>query len=231
MPANDFGEIVDQLVNKMLTTRFKHVSRRSFLSKLTRLAFGAAGVTVAARAALELRPAAAQVPPPPPNAPWASGGWQGCGLNGFLCGTGSCTPPANLVGGGSWSKCCFDPSCGFWFSCTYNDMCGTVARTWNGSDCSGQGILYGATNWCTGTTLPDGTLSQKYWCTVVACSGGGSPTEKECNGNALGGGSICDMREFCRDSNTKQPCNCYFDPTANGWKCTSGNPAEINPNF
>jgi hypothetical protein len=147
----------DHALGRFLQTTFANESRRSFLSRLTRYAFGAAGVTLAARAFLEVRRASAWSLPGDP--------WTYCGMNGYPCDS-NCPKPGSGAGGGIgafWTACCLDPKCNYYVPCNYYDYCATTAP--NLSGCDFRRIPSGGYNvWC-------GHVGLQYWCTDISCSG------------------------------------------------------------
>jgi hypothetical protein len=152
---------LDEVVSRALTDRFRHESRRSFLSRITRGLFGVAGFTVGATAAPYFMPMGAREAhsATPQNAGVAD--WMTCGLNGNLC-FGPCAPKKFVEGtdpqgtdglptdkksnyytngpdmtnaGQSWVLCC-DKSGGYgpkkFSCCRYLDYCGIQGTNWTG---------------------------------------------------------------------------------------------------
>jgi hypothetical protein len=149
---------VDHALGRFLQTKFANESRRSFLSRLTRYAFGASGVTLAARAFLEVRQVGA--------GPVDGDSWTYCGMNGRPCNSDCPKPgtggyPAGTMGS-SWTQCCRDPRCNAWFPCNYYDFCATTEP--NLEACDSRRIPSGYPSWCGNATLA-------YWCTDISCSG------------------------------------------------------------
>jgi hypothetical protein len=134
---------LDETVSNALAHTYGNLSRRSFLSFMTRKLIGLAGVVVAS-----------EVLPYLASDAFAD---AGCGLHGFPC-SGGCG------GGGvgtSWVQCCpvgTGSMCSY-TCCRHTDYCGTQPEGWP-EGCTGhaEGIA-----WCGG--------SGAYICTVSACSG------------------------------------------------------------
>lgn len=205
---------IDRSVSTLLQERFGSCSRRSLLSKLTRCVFRAAGVAVAGRAMLEMRPAAAQ---------GGGGNWQHCGLKGVVCDTGTCTS-VGTIAGGAWSRCCKDPSCDLWVGCTYKDYCKAAAPAHGFMGCDGVWPPPAFTpSWC-------GNLTHSYWCTTVNCQNqGGKATEAACNQNHAAGDTCAWVT--CDSNTTGNPCGtCKPDTTSSsGWRCNDGSGHEGTP--
>jgi hypothetical protein len=138
---------LDKHVSQCLSAGFRHESRRSLLSKLTRGLFVLAGVHLPATLAAE----AAQPEPQPRERPR---NWEWCGLRGYVC-QGNCHQHApgnrpNMAIDGAhpmrmWVMCCQHPGSNRWRCVQYVDYCGR------------RGLQYGRN--CDGTT-PSGPL----WC-------------------------------------------------------------------
>jgi hypothetical protein len=137
--------IVDAAIAKSLSTAYRDLSRRAFLSSLTRKAMAFAGVAVAAQALpFVIRDARAQTQ-------------STCGLTGRLCGS----PCTGGVGQLWWTACCLGGSggggqCSYYTCCTYQDLCAASFP----AGCGRMGG--GALAWCT---------SGVYICTTVCCRG------------------------------------------------------------
>lgn len=133
---------LDEAIGTMLAGAYGNLSRRSFLSVITRKVMTLAGVALAARALPYLIPEAhANIT---------------CGLHGRICGTNH----PNCHGGTKqlcWKQCCETAAdttqCSFWQCCVYSDYCGTRPK---GCEPFGSG-----TPWCS-----DGD----YLCTTLDCS-------------------------------------------------------------
>ncbi len=158
------NETTDSSIADVLKSRYGSESRRSFVSRLTRFVFGAAGVTIASRAFVQQRPAFAAGP-----------AWDQCGLKGYLCGTGNCTSKG-ATSGSSWSKCCKEPTCNVWVYCSYYDFCGAAAPVPAQAGCDG-GIPANTPSWC------GAAPNNVYWCTSISCGSGNYPTEAACSAN------------------------------------------------
>lgn len=187
-------------------------SRRSFVSKMTAMVFGAMGVPIATRAFLEHRAAMAQGGGAP---------WNFCGLQGYQCDTGNCSSSVTgAVPGSSWNQCCLDPSCNRWVQCNYQDVCNDTAITYTRTGCSGPGPNSWTINWCNGAKT-------RYICTVVMCSGTGAKKKEDCIG---GGEESCKWHRDCTDATTGAACWCKEDSTSStGWRCVTGTSGEANP--
>jgi hypothetical protein len=151
------NENVDQRIGGYLANSFRHQSRRSFLSRLTRGLFALAGITLPATLAPRGAPTAQ-----------AQGGrrpWYWCGLHGYIC-AGNC---ANNAGGNrgreaprtdprwAWVGCCKDPADNKWYCILYPDVMGVRGPRW-GQGCPGTrpaGAVWG------------GRLQGQYICTKV----------------------------------------------------------------
>jgi len=144
---------VEGAIRQRLRKKYGQLTRRSFLSAVTRKVFSLAGVGVAA----QLLPYAAQ------EARAQSSMGALCGLHGFFCNASS--PCSGGTPGAAWVQCCqIDvqaPPCPTVFTCcTYRDYCGTRPQGWpNG--CAGTYV--GGTNWC-------GTAPGDYLCTTINCA-------------------------------------------------------------
>lgn len=128
---------VDHAIANTLDEAYGNLTRRSFLSMVTRKLIGLTGVVVAS----EVLPFLA--------APLKAAGQyeveQDCGLHGYHCASGNCdggTP------GRKWVQCCpanHTDSCPTkWSCCTYLDYCGPVELEYSGC----QGVEPGGTSWC-----------------------------------------------------------------------------------
>lgn len=154
---------LDRRISQCLSAGFRHESRRSLLSKITRGLFVLAGVQLPAALAPE---AFAQQPAPGGRRPSRPvGSWEWCGLHGYVC-QGNCHPnaPGNSGTAGDrahplamWVACCQHPDSGRWRLVQYVDYCGTRGRYW-GRQC--QGTDPAGPTWCGGR---DGA----YVCTEV----------------------------------------------------------------
>src|SRR5262245_47360464 len=116
----------DQVVARALAACFRHESRRSFLSRLTRALFALAGVELASHALPFAPGPAAAADGEKDLGPWA---WSG--LHGYTC-EGNCHPtqngnmgkkPPDNAQGAWWVACCKNPK-GKWQCIHYADYCG-----------------------------------------------------------------------------------------------------------
>jgi hypothetical protein len=112
---------IDARLSRRLAKTYGTLSRRSFLSLLTRRVIGAAGVVLAA-----------EVMPFWPNDAMAQS--VNCGLHGTVC-NATCSKTGDML---AWTQCC-ELGCGAWYCCSYFDVCGTLPAGCN----SGSG-----TAWC-----------------------------------------------------------------------------------
>ena len=135
------GALVDEAITGKLSKKYRDLSRRAFLSFLTRKAIAVAGVAVAAQALPFLVPVArAQV--------------STCGLDGRTC----ASPCTGGIAQDAWVACCqvgSGASC-YFTCCFYTDLC-------QASLPSGCGSFGSGFPWCNGSSL--------YVCTVIECSG------------------------------------------------------------
>jgi hypothetical protein len=144
---------IDTVLSRALHARYANLSRRAFVSMVTRKVVGLTGIALAAEVLPFMAPVAhAQVSNPD------------CGLHGPKCNTGNCTnsgaQPVNR-----WVQCCpklVKPCTQKYQCCTYTDWCATTPRPYNPSGCSGPG--QSGTRWCS-------LFITNYWCTTVSCSG------------------------------------------------------------
>lgn len=155
---------IDSWFGTMLASKHKYQSRRSFLSQMTRVAFGAAGVALAST----VRPFAPKLAH---GANTAANPWEWCGLHGEVCGTGNCKCPVpgathcTTASGmfATWVQCCPHPTSGCYHCCTYTDMWVDVPFTQVG--CAGTHV--NGTFWV-GNNVPPG-VSPDYLCTIISC--------------------------------------------------------------
>ncbi len=120
------GSAVDRVVGQALARRYRNLSRRSFLSIVTRGAIRVAGVALAARIL--------------PYTVSTAVADSDCGLHGRHC-----VPPC--VGGSeqlAWKMCCGVGAdageCPYYQCCSYIDQCGAYPP--------GCGLLGSGTAWC-----------------------------------------------------------------------------------
>ncbi|MBI1916758.1 MAG: hypothetical protein HYS12_18790 [Planctomycetes bacterium] len=176
---------LDQTVARFLASRFRHESRRSFLSRATRALFALAGVGLAAR-----------VLPFAPGPATASGGasgaadetWAWCGLHGYLC-EGGCDPKKNPNSkraadkpgiGAWWLACCKNPK-GKWQCIHYADYCGRRGPDWE-KNC--KGFKPSGQLWC--GIGPD-RVPGRYICTKVEKVSAESDDIDTCHKGCTGG--------------------------------------------
>jgi hypothetical protein len=178
---------LDQQVGTILADAFRHESRRSFMSRLTRGLFALAGVSLPAvvkpyEVAAEEQPAAAQPGP-------RRHSWEWCGLHGPIC-AGNCHPTMNGNQGRMgvegapmtrWVACCKNPTTNRWHCVRYADYCGQVGPRY-GQNCDGK--TPSGPTWCSG-------VNGRYICTDVnvamanyddarSCSRGCHPDDIRC---------------------------------------------------
>src|SRR5690349_2125899 len=84
-------------IEELLEERFRYVSRRSFLSRMTRLVFAVAGVGIVERVRVSRRSLASATTPD----------WQNCMTSGRDC---DCVGAGNATAWGQWIGCCFNPN-------------------------------------------------------------------------------------------------------------------------
>jgi hypothetical protein len=168
MPKTPFDRepgAVDIALGKLLQRNYGQITRRSFLSGLTRRAISVAGIGLASQVLPFMVPEAeAQVP----------GGPTACGLHGYIC-SGSCFGGSSKL---SWSACCqipvSAPPCPqVWACCNYTDYCGTRPVGWP-FGCQGP---IGGTSWCGG--------GGDYICTTMS-SGATYSSQPDCQNHCLG---------------------------------------------
>ena len=143
---------IDSVVSNALHSRYAHLSRRAFMSVVTRKLIGLAGIGLAAEVLpFAIPDAEAQIYNP------------NCGLHGPKCGTGNCTN-AGAQAVNRWVACCPKPvGCTQKYACcTYTDWCSTSARPYTPTGCVGP--AQSGTLWCS-------LYITKYWCTTVSCDG------------------------------------------------------------
>lgn len=147
----------ERAVAETLGRRYRSVSRRSFFSRVTRIAFAVAGVALLDKSPLfavptehdRLEDAFDKVAT-----------WMDCGLNGYKCGSGACT--GGTLGTGptaKWVACC-KKAANDYRCCEYADRCGTRPAGWP-SGC--DGVTPAGALWC-------GGASGEYICTEISCS-------------------------------------------------------------
>jgi hypothetical protein len=139
---------VDSAISRALAKPYRQMTRRSFLSGVTRKLFAAAGVGLAA----EVFPFFVQDA--------QASGPEYCGLHGVPCAEVGACNGGEL--GTSWVQCCpmpvSAPPCPtIYRCCTYVDRCSTTTQP--PQSCHGSG-----TSWCRSPT-------DFYWCTEVLCTG------------------------------------------------------------
>lgn len=143
---------IDSVLSHALQSKYANLSRRAFLSAVTRRLIGLTGIAVATEVLPFLVPAA-QAQQHDPD----------CGLHGPKCDTGNCTK----VGAepmSRWVACC-PKAVGCtqkWQCCTYTDWCATTPRPYTPTNCVGP--AQSGTSWCS-VPVPH------YWCTTSTCAG------------------------------------------------------------
>lgn len=177
----------DEKVGRLFADAFKHQSRRSFLSRVTRGLFAAVGVALPA----VVRPYSveAQAPAAGPR----RHAWEWCGLHGPIC-TGNCDPRRNGNNGQlgregaemtRWVACCKNPASNKWKCVRYADYCGVQGPNWN-RECDGK--TPSGPTWCKGVSVQG---QSNYICTDVnvavtefddarSCTRGCHPDEIRC---------------------------------------------------
>jgi hypothetical protein len=163
---NPDAQGVDALLGRVLRDSYAPLSRRSFLSALTRKIFALAGVSLVSEVmpflATEARAADAPT-------------W--CGLHGWICESGTTcyggTPRA------TWVQCCEIPTgtppCPMVYTCCrYTDYCAPTRPSNWGTDCH-IGKQPCGLPWC-------GESGGMYLCTTVQCSGNYSTFPQCANG-------------------------------------------------
>jgi hypothetical protein len=142
---------LDQHVGEFLAGRFRHESRRSFLSRVTRGLFALAGVTLPAA----VKPYAVHGQQGGPR----RDPWEWCGLHGPIC-EGNCDPNRNgnrgRLGDAAaamtrWVACCKDPM-NKWRCVRYADYCGVRGPN-HGRGCRGK--TPSGVTWCSGVVVRD----------------------------------------------------------------------------
>jgi hypothetical protein len=148
-PSTSF---LDNAISRTLGETYGNLSRRSFLSGLTRRLIGLTSVAVAA----EVLPFLAA----PVRAANPYEVETLCGLHGYKCATGNCT---GGVMGRRWVQCCeaVRDSCPTkWSCCRYTDYCGPTELQHSGC----TGVTPGGTSWC------GPAPNTFYRCTDVQCA-------------------------------------------------------------
>jgi hypothetical protein len=144
---------LDKAIAHTLGAAYGNLSRRSFLSVLTRRLIGLTSVVVAA----EVLPFLAT---PVKAAPQYVVDDR-CGLHGYICGTGNCR---SGVVGHKWVQCCeaahYTGACpSKWSCCQYTDYCGTEPLAHAGC----TGFPPSGTSWC------GSAPNTFYRCTKITC--------------------------------------------------------------
>lgn len=158
---------IDLALAKALRGRYGQLTRRSFLSGVTRRMMALSGVTLAAQVFPYFVPEA-----------HATGVGVMCGNHGYYCGTGNCTIGGDAAPKNWWKACCSiqvtAPPCPTVYMCiTYTDYCGTQPTGWP-DHCGG---VRSGTDWCSG--MGD------YICTTTT-PGPSYSTPDDCTNNCLG---------------------------------------------
>jgi hypothetical protein len=144
--------VLDGAVAKMLTTNYGQLTRRGFLSHVTRQLLNLAGVSVAAQVFPYFISDAEAVP-----------GNQ-CGLHGRTCraGTLCATGLPNTAAQAAWVQCCKVEKCNTDYRCcTYTDWCGLRPAGWPDGCDPHINNATGTSSWCT---------MGEYVCTQTSCS-------------------------------------------------------------
>jgi len=155
----------DGRLSRILKTKSRFESRRSFVSKFSRLLIGMTGVMLPGKARLFAGPA---IPLTPKQ---ITTNWNWCGLHGYICGTGNCN--GGTTGSGyqrAWNACCFDPATSCYKCCTYADRCSFTPPP---APFQCDGPTPSGPAWC-------GGAGNYYVCTVVTCATSGSATLAGC---------------------------------------------------
>jgi hypothetical protein len=173
----------DETVGRLFADAFKHQSRRSFLSRVTRGLFAAVGVALPA----VVRPyrVEAQAPAAAAN----PDAWAWCGLHGPIC-TGNCHPSENGNKGQlgregapmtRWVACCKNPTLNKWRCVRYADYCGVRGRTY-GLNCEGK--MASGPTWCHGVQgnyiCTDVNIAIEEYDNARSCTRGCHPDEIRC---------------------------------------------------
>jgi hypothetical protein len=143
---------LDDAISKSLGDMYGNLSRRSFLSAVTRKLIGLTNVVVAAQVMPFLAPLAKAAPQYAVD--------ERCGLHGYVCGPGNCQ---GGVVGHKWVQCCVADrdSCPSLYSCCqYTDYCGPEPLEYSGCD----GVPPSGTSWC------GPPPNRSYRCTRIVCS-------------------------------------------------------------
>jgi hypothetical protein len=137
---NEFPEksvSVDEAISKTLSGRYGNLTRRGFLSGVSRSLLKLTGVTLAA-----------QVLPFFPGKAQAQAYGDDCGLHGYTCGTGNCQQSSATVESWHWVQCCgypVDPCTTAWQCRRYIDHCSNTFHSPSG--CTGN-MDGGTPSWC-----------------------------------------------------------------------------------
>lgn len=151
---------LDDTLSRGLSSKFGNLSRRAFLSKLTRQIIGMTGVFVAA----EFLPSIALADP-------------GCGRHGWACGAinGNCqTTVPRATAHSSWVQCCEIAGCPTqWVRCTYTDYCRTIqGAPFAPFNCTGPNT---GISWCNGDAN-----TVEFICTEMSCQSPGFTDRSAC---------------------------------------------------
>lgn len=151
---------LDKIIAAELSRHSRFISRRAFLSRLSKGVLALAGVSIAATIGLYEVPSAEAFEPPP--------AWEQCGLHGYYC-SPTCNGGTSSLGYG-WVQCCENPSTSQWYCCAYSDQCSATPVTVSG--CKG-------TQPC-GPKWYANPGSVYYICTNASCSPTGYASIADC---------------------------------------------------
>lgn len=187
----------DRFLARKLASRTRLVSRRMFLSKLTRNVFAVAGVAIAAKAGLfeigrlQAGSASQNLSAPPANVMAGPNPnpvpWEWCGLHGYVC-SNTCNGGGVVTytsAGYGWVQCCQNPADSKWHCCKYQDECSlTDPQNPNPPDLRKgcQGIYPCGPMWC---AMPPSGSNYYYVCTNVSCGQVGYSSDSNCVCNPI----------------------------------------------
>lgn len=165
LPVTPEQARVDVVLGNWLQRQYGQITRRSFLTGLTRKAISLGGISLAAHV----------FPFLVPEARAQAGTGALCGLHGYHCGSGTCHGGTAAF---AWTACCqipvSAPPCPTIFACcSYLDFCGTRPQGWP-DGCAGPRA---GSSWCAATG--------DYICTTSSC-GATYQSSGECESYCLG---------------------------------------------